>query len=262
VNANGIALNVVVDGPANAPCVTLLGGITNDHSLWDAHAAELARRFRVLRVDARGHGESSSAKPPYSLDMLAHDVVAAWDHLGIERSCVGGLGLGGVVAAEIAWRHPQRVTGLVPVSCRAKRTPEYEAIWPPMIEAAKRGGMNAIVDPTIGRWFSDEFRAAHPEVMQRIRAAILKTTLDGYFGAIAALLMLDWQSRLSRFAMPVMYVSGELDRVGAPPSVMQEMCDATPGATHVVLPGATHISVVCNPGAFNAALGQFIERVA
>ena len=61
--------------------------------------------------------------------------------------------------------------------------------------------------------------------------------------------------------MPVLYVSGENDRVGAPPDVMQAMRDATPGAEHVVLPGATHISPVCNPAAFNLAIERFMERV-
>jgi 3-oxoadipate enol-lactonase len=91
-----------------------------------------------------------------------------------------------------------------------------------------------------------------------MRQAILRTTLDGYLGSIAALLELNWWDRLGGFAMPVMYVSGEFDRVGAPPPVMQAMCDATPGATHAILPGASHISVVSNPGAFNQAMLGFL----
>jgi pimeloyl-ACP methyl ester carboxylesterase len=58
--------------------------------------------------------------------------------------------------------------------------------------------------------------------------------------------------------MPVLYVSGEHDRVGAPPEVMQELSDATPGSRHVVLPGATHLSVVCNPDAFARALRSLL----
>jgi 3-oxoadipate enol-lactonase len=259
--ANGIALNAVVDGPEGAPWVTFLAGIANDHTLWDAQAAALSQSHRVLRLDARGHGRSGATAAPYSLEMLAADVVGAWDALGVRRSCLAGLGLGGVVAAEVAWRHPARVAGLVPVSCRANLTPQYQAIWPPMVEKARQGGLQAVADQTIERWFSAEFRKAQPTLMQRIRKAILETSLDGYLGSIAALLTLDWAGQLARFPMPVMYVSGENDRVGAPPEVMQAMCDATPGSSHVVLPGATHISAVCNPGAFSEAMRRFLAAL-
>src|SRR4051812_32379029 len=116
VASNGIRLNAVVDGSQGRPWITFIGGITNDYRLWDAQVPALSNHWRLLRLDTRGHGGSESSQTPYSLDLLARDVLGCWDALGIERSCVAGLGLGGVVAAEIAFRHPERVSGLVPVS--------------------------------------------------------------------------------------------------------------------------------------------------
>jgi 3-oxoadipate enol-lactonase len=261
VQSNGIRLNVAVDGPQDGPVVTFIGGITNDHGLWAAQVPALSPTYRVLRLDPRGHGLSDTSPAPYNLEQLAGDVVGAWDAFGVTRACVGGLGLGGVVAAEIAWRYPARVSGLVPVSCRTSVTPQYRSIWPPMIEKASAGGMAAIAQPTLERWFSEEFRAANPALMDSIRAAILATSLQGYLGSIAALLTLDWGARLKDFRIPVMYVSGENDRVGAPPEVMQAMCEATPGSSHVVLAGATHISAVCNARDFNAAMGKFLAAL-
>ena len=261
VKANGVELHVEVSGNEGAPCLTFVTGITNDHTLWDDQVGALAADYRLIRIDSRGHGCSQSTPAPYSLKTIIADVVGVWDAMRIERSVITGLGLGGVVAAETALLHPGRVSGVVPVSCRARMVPQYGAMWPPMIEKAKAQGVGAIADATLARWFSEEFRAANPAVIGRMRAAILRTTLDGYLGCIAALLELDWADRLASFRMPVMYVSGELDRVGAPPGVMQEMCEATPGATHMILPGATHISVVSNPHAFNQAMLRFLSKL-
>ena len=261
VHTNGIELNVELSGNKSAPCVTFVTGITNDHTLWDDHVQTLTAKYCVLRIDSRGHGLSQSSPAPYSLKTLVADVVGVWDALQIDRSVIAGLGLGGIVAAETALTNPERVFGVVPISCRARMVPEYGAMWQPLIDKAKAGGVSAIAESTLARWFTEEFRAANPGVIDRMRSAILRTTVDGYIGCISALLELNWGDRLTQFKMPVMYVSGELDRVGAPSQVVQAMCDATPGATHAVLPGASHISVVCNPTAFNQAMLQFLGRL-
>jgi 3-oxoadipate enol-lactonase len=240
----------------------LLTGIANDHTLWSSAAARLADDFRVLRIDMRGHGGSDAPPAPYSLTDLVDDVLGLWHALGVRRSVLAGLGLGGVVAVETALREPQSIMALVPVSCRAELVPAYAAIWPPMIEAAKREGVQAIAQPTVERWFSADYRATHPDVIAAMRAAILRTSLDGYLGCVQALLELDWAHRLDELRMPVLYVSGELDTAGAPPAVMQALADRTRGSGHVVLPGATHICVVCNPDAFVRELRSFLARVA
>ncbi len=262
LQSNGIEINVEVCGDADQPSVTFVGGISNDNTLWDDQTAALSPRFRLIRIDTRGHGLSQNTPAPYSLKMIVADVVGVWDALGIQRSVIAGLGLGGVVAAETALTHPERVSGLVPVSCRAQMVPQYGAMWPPLIEKVRAAqSVEVVAEATLARWFTDEFRAANPAVIQRMRTALLKTTIDGYFGGIAALLELNWSDRLATFRMPVMYVSGELDRVGAPAEVMQAMCDATPGASHVILPGASHISAVSNSGAFNTAMLDFLGKI-
>lgn len=261
ITTKGVELNVEVTGRDDAPCVTLVTGITNDHTLWQEQVEPLSREHRLIRIDWRGHGFSANAPSPYGLATLVDDVIGVWDALGVRQSVIAGLGLGGVVSAEVALGHPERVSGLVPISCRATMVPEYGAMWPPLIDIAKSQGVSAVAERTLGRWFSDAFRESNPRVIERMRTALLRTTLDGYLGAISALLELNWGGRLHELKMPVMYVSGELDRVGAPKEVMQAMCEATPRATHVVLPGATHISVVSNAPAFTEAMLGFLRRL-
>jgi 3-oxoadipate enol-lactonase len=260
VEANGIALECRIEGPEGAPWLTLTTGIANDASMWDQHVPGLARTHRVLRFDTRGHGGSQGSPAPYTLDLLVDDIVGLWGALAIERSALAGLGLGGCVAIGTALAHPGRVSALVPVSCRAELAPEYEAIWPPLIATVKARGIEAIVEPTVERWFSPDFRAANPALIDKVRTMIRRTSLDGYLGCIAALLTLDYRRDLGRLVVPTLFVSGEHDRVGAPPPVMQSMAERVPGARHVVLGRATHLSAVCNPSRFVRALSDFLPR--
>ena len=257
---NGIALNYRSEGPEGAPWVTFTTGITNDLSMWDAHVAAVTQTHRMLRFDTRAHGDSDASPEPYSLKMLIADIIGLWDGLEIERSSLVGIGLGGVVSLGLALAHPGRLEALVPVACRAETAPEFLASWPPMIEAAQAGGIEAIAEITVQRWFPDTFKSENPEILNWVRAMIRKTSLDGYLGCIAALLEMDYQSQLGTLAMPVLFVSGALDKGGAPPAVMQEMADAVPGAHHVSLPEAGHICTIANPSAFDEALASFLNR--
>jgi len=262
IDSAGTPIHVAIDGPEGAPCVTFVTGIANDHTLWNAQVPALSGHYRLLRIDSRGHGFSGVSTAPYTLAQLGGDILNVWNALGVQRSVIAGLGLGGIVVSELALSHPDRVAGLVPVSCRAQMTDQYRNIWPALVEtASKAGTVEAVADMTISRWFSEAFRAANPAIIKEVRDAILRTRLDGYLGCIAAILTLGHAERLGQLRMPVMYVSGENDAVGAPPAIVQTMCDATPGAEHVVLPGATHISTVCNPDAFNRALLGFLSKV-
>jgi 3-oxoadipate enol-lactonase len=264
-NANGIAINYVIDGPADgaddAPWVTFSTGITNDTTMWDDHVAELAGRYRLLRYDSRGHGGSDATAPPYTFDMLTGDVIGLWDALGIERSHLVGIGLGGMTAMALALDHPDRVSALVPTACRAALIPEYQAIWPPMVEIASDGGIEAIVERTATRWFPDAFRDANPATMDKVRAMIRRTSLDGYLGCISALLTLDIGARVGELAMPTLFVSGALDMLGGPPEVMQGLADSVPGARHVTLADAGHICNIANAPAFTRALAEFFATV-
>ena len=106
---NGIALNYRIDGPEGAPWVTFTTGITNNLSMWEAHVAAVTRTHRMLRFDTRAHGDSEVSPAPYSLDMLIGDIIGLWDGLGIERSSLVGIGLGGVVSLGLALAHPSRL---------------------------------------------------------------------------------------------------------------------------------------------------------
>jgi len=262
VEANGIAINYVVDGPEGAPWVTFSTGIANDTTMWDDHIAGLADRYRLLRYDTRGHGSSGATAGGYTFELLTGDVLGLWEALDIERSHLVGIGLGGMTAMAMALDHPERVSALVAAACRATLTPEYEAIWPPMIETARASGIEAIVERTASRWFPTAFCPANLETMEKVRAMIRRTSLDGYLGCIAALLALDLGARVQYIGVPTMFVSGAEDLLGGPPKVMQGMAASVAGARHVTLLNAGHICNIANPQGFTQALGEFFDSTA
>lgn len=261
IEANGININHVVDGPEGAPWVTFITGITNDTTMWDDHIPALSENFRLLRLDSRGHGGSDATPPPYSFEQLADDVVGVWDVLGVERSHVVGIGLGGMTTIALALRFPGRVSAIVPTACRVELIPEYAGIWPAMIEKSTAEGIDGIVDITASRWFPEAFRNANPEKMDAVRAMIRRTSIEGYHGCIAALLTVGFGERLAEIRMPALFVSGALDAIGGPPDVMQDLARSVQDGQHISLPGAGHICNIANPGAYDDALLSFFESL-
>ena len=251
-------INHRVDGAAG-PWVTFVTGIANDLSLWDGQMPALERDFKCLRYDLRGHGGSEATAGDYSMEMLVRDLRALLDSLDVKRTHLIGLGLGGAIAQAFAIDHPERLHSLMPCCCRARMVPDFAAMWHKLRETVRLNGLESIVEPTVQRWFSEEFKAAHPEVLESVRRMIRRTTLDGYLGVTAAFLGLDVEDQLGRIAAPTLYVSGAEDKLGGPPGLMSKLSEKVPGARHVSVPKAAHIANIQSPDEFNRVLVDFLR---
>ena len=122
--------------------------------------------------------------------------------------------------------------------------------------------MEAIAETTVQRWFTDDFKAANPDVLDSVRAQILGTNPLGYFGVVAAFLTLGFGERIDKIAVPTLFISGSDDQRGGPTAVMQGLADAIPGAKQVSIPNAAHICNIQNPEGFNAVLGSFLRGLS
>lgn len=239
--------------------VTFVTGIANDLGMWDAQVAALEEDFRILRYDLRGHGGTPATQAPYTIELLVEDLIELLDRLSIRRTHLVGLGLGGALVQAAAIGHPQRVAKLMPCCCRAQMVREFAALWHKLREQVQQDGMESIVEPTVQRWFSDEFKHNHPDVLQRVREMIRRTTLEGYLGATAAFLGLNLESELPRIKSPTLYLSGADDALGGPPALMERLASMVPGATHRSVRDAAHIANIQNPSGFNLALVDFLK---
>ena len=253
-----IRTNFRTDG-GGARWVTFVTGIANDLTMWDDQVPPLARDFRVLRYDLRGHGGSESTRGDYSIALLVDDLKALLDQQKIQKTSLVGLGLGGAIAQAFAIDHPGRVDRLMPCCCRARMVPEFAAMWHKLRDTVRQNGLEAIVEPTVQRWFSEDFKAAHPEVLEKIRRMIRGTTQEGYLGVTAAFLGLDVEGRLGSIRAPTLYVSGANDHLGGPPELMKGLSEKVKSARQVSVPNAAHIANIQNPEGFNQVLREFLK---
>jgi 3-oxoadipate enol-lactonase len=261
VDTNGIKIEYRIDGKEGAPYLTFVTGIANDLTMWDTQVEALGKEYRTLRYDLRGHGDTQATEGDYSMELLVRDLTGLLSELNIEKTHLVGLGLGGAIVQRFAIEHPQRVNALMPCCCRAKMTPEFAAMWQKLREAVANEGVEVIVEPTAQRWFSDEFKAANPKVLQNVRNMIRGTTTLGYLGVTAAFLSLDLEDKLPQITAKTLYLSGAEDKVGGPPALMAELAKKVPGAQHRSVPNAAHIANIQNPAGFNKEVGDFLKRL-
>ena len=260
VDVNGIKIEYRIDGKEGAPYVTFVTGIANDHTMWDGQVAALGKDFRTLRYDLRGHGDTQATEGDYTLEILVRDLTGLLNELNIQKTHLVGLGLGGAIVQAFAIENSHRVNALIPCCCRARMVPDFAALWHKLREAVAKDGVEVIVEPTAQRWFSDEFKAANPQVIQNVRNMIRGTTTFGYLGVTAAFLNLDIEDKLPQIKAPTLYVSGAEDRMGGPPELMAGLAKKVPGAQHRSVPKAAHIANIQNPAGFNSVVGDFLKR--
>jgi 3-oxoadipate enol-lactonase len=178
------------------------------------------------------------------------------DAVGVDKAWFGGLSMGGATALGLAQQHPDRVHGIFICDHSCKSTPATAQQWEERIVTARQNGMEAMVDSTVSRWFPPEILAKNPPYIDKVKAMIRSTPVDGYIGCAAALANHDYNSKVETVTCPVVFIVGEKD--GAAPAAMKDMNARLPGSTYVELPGAGHISNLDRPAEFNKALAQFL----
>lgn len=250
------SLNYRMTGPQDAPVVTLAHGLATDLSMWDGVTLALEREFRVLRYDARGHGGTPAYTDAYTLAELEQDVIDLLDSLEIATTCFVGLSMGGMVGMGLGLKHADRLNSLVVCDARADAPSSYRESWSDRIAKVEAGGIDAIAEQTVQRWFTEAFKS-DAAAMERMRAMVKRTSVDGYIGCAKALRELDYARRLPELSAPTLFLVGAQD-AGAPPQVMRDMHAATPGSEFALIDGAGHISAVEKPDEVAGAILKFI----
>ena len=254
---NGININFEIDGPDNAPWLILSNSLLTNLSMWDDQVATLARSFRILRYDQRGHGGTEATAGEYSFDLLVADIIALIDMLGIGRAHFCGLSMGGMTALFLAQRHPQRFDRIIACDCGPNSTEASAQQWKERIEVASRDGMQALVEPTIARWFPPDFVATKAPVLDKVRGMIRSTPLAGFRGCAMALSSYDLRGGLGGIDRRTLLIVGTKDATLAG---IRQIKDAVRGSALVELEGAGHISNVEQPAAFTGAVVDFLSQ--
>jgi 3-oxoadipate enol-lactonase len=255
--ANGININYEVDGPEGAPWLVFSNSLATNVHMWDEQARELGRTYRVLRYDQRGHGATDAPAGRYTFEQLIADAVALMDALGIKTAHFAGLSMGGATALGFAQKHPERLDKVIVCDSPCQSTPTSTQQWEERIVVAQKQGMEALVEPTVGRWFPPEVLAAKAPHVDKVRAMVRATPVNGFIGCAAALADHNYATAVATVTRPVLFVAGEKD--GVTPTAMRKLSGALAGSRYVELPGAGHISNMDQPEGFNATVAHFLK---
>ncbi len=242
------------DGPEGLPTLVLSNSLGTTHAMWDPQIADLAEHFRVLRYDSRGHGSSDVSPGPYDIALLARDVLALLDALELRTVSFCGLSIGGMVGIWLAANASGRIGRLV-LSNTAAHLGGAE-VWNSRIDAVRRGGMKAVADTIIERWFTPRFREASPQTISRIRDMLLATPPAGYAACATAVRDMDQRASLGRIAAPTLVICGTHDPA-TPPEHARFIAQQVRTARLVEL-DSSHLSNVEAAPAFTAAALGFL----
>jgi 3-oxoadipate enol-lactonase len=246
---DGCRLHVVPGSPDKTPIV-LSNSLGTDVGLWDLQVEPFATHYSVWRYDTRGHGRSDAPPGEYSIDRLGADLIAVMDVTGGNRVDLCGISIGGLTALWVALHAPDRVRRLILANTAAKIG--HVELWTERIHVAQTEGMAALADASMGRWFTDGYRAREPETVDRFRATVAATSVVGYTGCCAALRDADLRTQASNVTRPTLVIAGRHD-IATPPEAGRWLAERIPGARFAEL-DAAHISNVECAAAFNHAV--------
>jgi 3-oxoadipate enol-lactonase len=243
-------LAVHMAGRPQAPVMMLGHAILTSTKVWLAQIALLVQQgYRVVSVDARGHGQSSEPHTTCSMDDLVADHIDVLDALAIHHVHFMGLSLGAMVGLGLGILHPHRIASLILCSGRADAPPAVAAPWDERIAVAREQGTAALADSTAERWFGKEFLQADPATARTVKEMVGGTSVGGFIACARALQGLDYLNRVGNIAAPVQLIAGARD--GALPDVIRDLQRRIRGANLELIPDAGHLPNIEQPAAFN-----------
>jgi 3-oxoadipate enol-lactonase len=259
ISANGIDINYSIEG--EGPWLTMSHSLACDLHMWDEEAKRLSGRYKVLRYDTRGHGKTSAPAGAYTLELLADDLQALLLALGVRSTHFVGLSMGGMIGQTHALKYPGTFSSLTLCDTTSRYPAEAAGMWADRIKTVQTQGMEPLVVPTLGRWFTEGFRKTRPEVVEKVAGMIRSTPVAGYAGCCHAIPRINLTARLKEIVCPSLVIVGRED-AGTPVAMAEEIQRALPGSKLVVIPDASHLSNLEQPDAFNRALGGFVDSVS
>jgi 3-oxoadipate enol-lactonase len=244
---NGISIHYQFDDAgAGKPLIVFSNSLATDFRIWQDCVNDLSADYSILRYDKRGHGLSGMGTPPYQIDDHVNDLVALMDHLGLSGGVVVGLSVGGLIAQGVYHARPDLVRALILCDTAAKIG--NADMWNDRIAIAREGGLAALVDANMQRWFSPAFHTERATDLAGFIAMFTRTPLEGYIGTGMAIRDADFRDQAPSIAVPTTCVVGDQDGA-TPPDLVRGTADMIPGAKFVLVKDAGHIPCAEQPAA-------------
>lgn len=243
-----------LDGKEGGPVLVLSNSLGTTTRLWEPQLGAFAERFRVLRHDHPGHGESPVPPEAVAVESIAEALLELIDELGIDRFSFCGLSLGGMVGMWLAANAPGRIETLTLCCTGAKLGTREE--WLERAQLVREAGTSALVERARERWFTHRFRES--AVARSYLDELETIPAEGYARCCEAVGGFDFRDELSRIEAPTLVVAGGEDPV-TPPDVIRLLQRRIPQVETVVVPEAAHLANVEQPDAFAHAVLRHTE---
>jgi 3-oxoadipate enol-lactonase/4-carboxymuconolactone decarboxylase len=254
IKINDLAIHVLEDGPPNAAPLILLHSLGTNAHIFDPQIPALARSFRVIRPDLRGHGFTTTTPGPYTTKQLAADLAALLAALKIPgKFHLGGVSLGGLVAQQFAIDNPDRLASLILIDTALAIPPAQS--WIDRAAKVRAEGIGVIADAVIARWVTPDFLGA-PETAG-LRAMLTRTPVEGYAAGCEAVAAADFSESAKTITAPTLVIVGAQD-AATPVAAAQAIADTIPGASLIVIENAAHIPTVQQQAAVTDAIVNFL----
>ncbi|CAH0994401.1 Putative aminoacrylate hydrolase RutD [Emticicia aquatica] len=249
-----IQTNYKIQGTPNSPVLVFSNSLGSEMLMWDELIPYLLPYFRVLQYDTRGHGGTEKTPEPYTIALLGNDLLELLDSLQIQEFYFCGLSMGGLIGQWLGVHHSDRLKKLIISNTGAKIGNDER--WNGRIETINKNGMQAIVDDTIERWFTESFRKNNEKRVAETKAMFLRSDVLGYSNCCAAIRDADFREDLSKISAETLVITGDEDPVT---NVEQAtfLVKNIPNATLEILP-ARHLSSTELPKKFSETLINFI----
>ncbi|RWL17946.1 MAG: 3-oxoadipate enol-lactonase [Mesorhizobium sp.] len=246
--------------PCGNMVLAFINSLGTDFRIWDAVTTRFrAAGFGVLRYDKRGHGLSGLGAVPQSIDDHVSDLAGLLDYIGAEEVIAVGLSIGGLIAQSLYVRRPKAVRALI--LCDTAHRIGTTRSWNARIDAVNAGGIAAIADDILEKWFTPSFHGKRAEELDGYRAMLTRQSPDGYAASCAALRDADHTELVTRIAVPSLCLVGDQD-YSTPPDLVKSMAELIPGARFEIIKDAGHIPCVEQPDDVFARIAAFLETNA
>ena len=256
----GTRLWVRLEGREDAPVVVLVHSLGTELRLWDEQIPALAASYKVLRYHSRGHGRSEAPSGPYSVDLLASDLLGLLAHFAVQRAHVVGVSLGALTAIAIGLRSPPVVASIAVCDTRTDVSEEFAQAIDARNVFIRANGMEPIARSAPERWLSPITLSSRPDLVEKVSGMVRGASPEGFIACAEAVKTAGLDERLSKIRLPALFVAGT-DDPGLPVQVIRNMQRRINGSRFAEIPSAGHLSPMENPAAFNAALLQFLADV-
>lgn len=260
VTVNGLTVSYSVHGPDDAPVVIFIHGFPLNKSMWNAQMDALKDNYRVIAYDIRGHGNSDPGIDDFFIELFVNDLLRFMEKLGIEKSILCGLSLGGYIALNAVLKYPGRFDGLIlnDTQCIAD-TPEIKENRCMAIIRIKEKGVDQYADEIIKNLFASESFTKKKNVIKAVKEMILSTHKQSLCNTLHALAeRKETCTRLEEINIPVLIMVGKEDKITLI-AAAQQMHEKIRDSSLTIILHAGHISNMENPTEFNFQLVKFLE---